>query len=58
MTLDVLHAFGPERPVRIDQQRFFSLDSTGTQSSPNLNFGKAVAFQPPMTARIGVEFQF
>jgi hypothetical protein len=56
--LDVLHAFSPQRPVRLDQHHYFSLDSTGTQSTPNPNFQKAVAFQPPMTARIGVDVRF
>lgn len=54
--LDVLHAFSPQEPVELEQQRFLAVDpATGEQISPNPNYLAPLGFQPPMTVRLGVE---
>lgn len=56
LKLDVLHAFNPQEPVELVQQRFLAIDpQTGEQIVPNPNFMAPLAFQPPMTVRLGVE---
>ena len=57
-TLDVLHVFSPQAPVRMDQQHYFAVDASGNQASPNPSYGTALTYQPPMQARIGVEVTF
>lgn len=54
--LDVLHAFSPQRPVELEQQRFLAVDPVdGEQVSPNPAFRAPLAFQPPLTVRLGAE---
>lgn len=56
LTLDVLHAFSPERPVWLEQRRFLAVDpETGEQVSLNPNYLAPMAFQAPMTLRLGIE---
>lgn len=58
LKLDVLHAFSPQRPVHLVQQRFLAVDpATGDQVSPNPNYLAPLAHQPPMTVRLGVELR-
>jgi hypothetical protein len=56
--LDVQHLDNRRRAVRSDQLRYFALDSLGAPVSPNPNFGKPLAFQAPLSARVGVEIGF
>lgn len=56
--LDLLHVGNPREVVRVDQQHFFELDSNGNQANENPNYLQPTAFQPPMTARLGVEVNF
>jgi hypothetical protein len=57
--LDLHHIGSLRRAVLMDQFEFLSVDpATGTQTNPNPNFGKALAYQPPMAARLGVELGF
>jgi hypothetical protein len=58
LVLDLLHVGNPQRTVRQDMQHFRSLDSLGNQANPNPDYLRATAFQPPMTARLGVELGF
>jgi hypothetical protein len=67
VVLDLLHLGNPRAAVRLDEQRFLALDPpdgllsdppTGTQTSENPNYLQPVAFQPPMTARLGIEISF
>lgn len=56
LKFDVLHAFSRQRPVHLVQQRFLAVDpATGDQISPNPNYRAPLAFQPPMTVRLGAE---
>jgi hypothetical protein len=54
LLIDVFHLFSQREPVAFDQVHYFGTDGT----SENPNFMKPIAFQPPMTLRIGVESGF
>jgi hypothetical protein len=56
--LDVLHVGSPRKAVDIDQIRFQAVDNDGNQIAPNINYGHAMRYQPPMTMRLGIEFGF
>jgi hypothetical protein len=56
--LDLEHVGSPRKPVDYDQIRFTCLDSGGDQSCPNAGYGRVIHYQPPMTARIGIEAGF
>jgi hypothetical protein len=56
--LDLQHVGSPRRAVDFDQMRFTCLDDAGMPACPNATYGRALQFQPPMTARIGVETSF
>jgi len=59
LILDVFHLFSQRKPVRIEQQHFFSLDpATGEQIAENPNYLEPLLFQPPMTIRFGLEVGF
>jgi hypothetical protein len=58
LLLDLEHVGSPRKPVDYDQIRFTCLDSSGAQSCPNAGYGRAIYYQPPMTARIGLEAGF
>ncbi|MEN8144229.1 MAG: TonB-dependent receptor [Gemmatimonadota bacterium] len=53
--LDVLHVGSPRASAWEDQVRFLSQNEDGDQINPNPNFGGTLAFQPPMSARLGFE---
>ena len=55
LVLDLLHVGNPRTPVRLDEMRFPIADpDTGMLTQ----YLQAVAFQPPMTARLGLEVSF
>lgn len=56
--LDLLHVGNPRTAVRIDQQHYFALDSLGNPTTANPGYRRALAFQPPMSARLGFEVSF
>jgi hypothetical protein len=58
LLLDLEHIGSPRQAVDYDQIRFTCLDSGGNQSCPNTGYGRVIQYQPPMTARIGVEAGF
>jgi hypothetical protein len=58
LKLDVLHAFSAKRPVKIEERRFLAAEPDGTQISPNPIYLEPLAFQPPMTVRLGAELRF
>lgn len=58
VVLDLLHFTNSRTPVRVDQQHYFQLDAAGNQTSANPNYGQAIGFVPPRSARIGVELKF
>lgn len=53
-----LHLFSPRRAVNIDQTHYLARDEKGNPDTPNPNYGNPKGYQPPMTARLGVEVDF
>jgi len=59
LLLDVFHLFGQRKPTYVDQVHYFGGGGADpTTFGPNPNFGRALAYQPPMTARFGIETSF
>jgi hypothetical protein len=58
LLVDLEHIGSPRTPVDYDQIRFTCLDSGGNQACPNAGYGRVIQYQPPMTARIGLEAGF
>jgi hypothetical protein len=56
IVVDALHVGNARTPVRFDQQHFYAIEN-GAQTNPNPNYLRPVAFQPPMTFRLGVEIE-
>lgn len=56
--LDLLHVGNPQRPVWLDEQHFFSTDTSGAQTAPNAHYLQPLAYQPPMAVRLGMEIEF
>ncbi len=56
--LDVLHVGNPREALQVDEQHFFAVDGAGQPTNPNSNYLQPTAFQPPMAARLGLEFVF
>ncbi|MCK6619058.1 MAG: TonB-dependent receptor [Calditrichaceae bacterium] len=56
--LDAFHIRNDQEVVNIDQVHFFSLDENGNQGQENPNYLQPTAFQPPMSARLGLEVSF
>jgi hypothetical protein len=56
--LDIEHIGSPRDAVDFDQIRFTCVDAGGNQSCPNAGYGRAIYYQPPMTARLGIEAGF
>jgi hypothetical protein len=56
--VDLEHIGSPRTPVDYDQIRFTCLDSSGNQACPNAGYGRVIQYQPPMTARIGLDAGF
>jgi hypothetical protein len=57
LLLDVMHIGNPRTAVNLEQFRVSAFDSGG---NPVLNpsYGEPLAFQPPMTFRLGIEARF
>ena len=51
---DVFHVFGQRKAVNFEQEHYFGLGQTGE----NPNYGSVLAYQPPMTVRVGLEADF
>jgi hypothetical protein len=60
LVLDLLHVGNPQTPVRLDEMRFhiFDPDTGMPTDEENAQYLQPVAFQPPMTARLGIEVSF
>jgi hypothetical protein len=58
MVLDLLHMGNPRQVVRVDQLHYWWLDADGDPVNLNANYLSPIAYQPPMTARLGVEVSF
>jgi hypothetical protein len=55
---DAYHIGNPRRVVFVDQIRYRAVTTSGVQVSPNPNFGKPLAFQPPAAVRLGLELSW
>ena len=59
LLFDVFHLFGQGEPTFIDQVRYFGGPVAEPETfGPNPNFGRAIAYQPQMTMRFGIETSF
>jgi hypothetical protein len=57
LLVDVLHIGNPQHAVKVDEFKYLA-NSGGTFSQPNPEYGRHIAFQPPMMARLGLELDF
>jgi hypothetical protein len=55
---DVLHVGNPRRAVRVDELHYLTTDENGNPATPNPNYRRPTAYQPPMAARVGVQVGF
>jgi hypothetical protein len=55
--LDVLHIFSQKKAVDFDQMHYWGSD-TSDPNALNATFNQPIAFQPPMSARLGMELNF
>jgi hypothetical protein len=55
---DLLHVGNPRKAVWLDQIRFNALNENGAPTAENPNYLQPLAFQPPMTLRVGLEVGF
>lgn len=58
LILDFFHIGSPRTAVDYDQTHYTAIDANGNQVNLNPNYLKPVQFQPPMSARLGVEVNF
>jgi hypothetical protein len=52
---DAYHIGNPRRVVFVDQVRYLAVTNSGVQASPNPDYRKPLAFQPPTAVRLGME---
>ena len=57
LILDVLHLFSQKKPVAYDMMQYLFADDNGNQIDPNPRYGP-IGFQPPRSARLGMEVNF
>jgi hypothetical protein len=57
LILDVLHLFSQKKAVAYDEMQYLFADDGGNQIDPNPRYGP-IAFQPPMSVRLGMEVNF
>jgi hypothetical protein len=58
VSLDLFHLTNARTEVRKDDIHFLALDSAGNQGTVNPGYNRGLIFQPPMSARLGVSFDF
>jgi hypothetical protein len=58
LTADFLHIGSQREAVNYDQVHYANVDSEGNQIYPNPTYGRAIAYQPPMVVRLGLDLQF
>ena len=56
--LDLFHLFTQRTPVYLYQTHYDSQDANGQPISPDPNYHTPASYQPPFTARIGLEVEF
>lgn len=58
LLLDIFHIASRREVVNIDQIHYFSLDGEGNQIGENATYLQPLAFQSPMSVRLGMEINF
>lgn len=58
LILDVFHIGSQRTVVRQYQFHYLGLDNQGQPTDPDPEYGRPAGFQPPMSARIGLEVNF
>jgi hypothetical protein len=56
--LDLFHLFSQRTPANYDQVHYRSMDQNGQPTDPNPNYLTPITYQPPFTARLGLEVEF
>ncbi len=56
--LDLFHIGNPQTTVRTKQQRYRVIDASGVPIEPNASYSQSLLFQPPMSARLGLQLNF
>jgi hypothetical protein len=56
--LDLLHVGNPREAVKVDEMHYTTLDENGNPATPNPQYRDAVAYQPPMAIRLGMQLDF
>lgn len=58
LVLDLFHVFSQKSALRLDEQHYFSIDSNGNQINPNPRYLQPILYQPPFSARLGMEVDY
>lgn len=56
--LDVFHLGNRRTALNFEETHYLELDSEGNPTTPNPDYGRALDFQSPMSARIGLSLDF
>lgn len=56
--IDLFHLFSQRTPVNYDQTHYYNQDANGQPALYNSNFLNPISYQPPFTARIGLEVEY
>ena len=56
--LDVFHLGNQRLPLAYDDVHYSELDANGNQTTPNPDYGRALIFEPPTSARLGFSVDF
>jgi hypothetical protein len=58
LVLDLLHVLNRRTAVDFDQKHYYGVDPDGNPTDENPFYGQPIAFQPPMSARLGLLLDF
>jgi hypothetical protein len=58
IVLDLMHIGSPRRAIEIVQTHYRAVDPDGNPIDPDPFYGEPFRFQPPFTARLGLEVEF
>jgi len=56
--LDLFQIGNRRTTIHTEQLHYFDVDEQGTPIDPNPRYGRGTLFTPPMSARLGVSFDF
>jgi hypothetical protein len=58
VVLDLFHIGSQRKPVTYNEQHYFGVDESGSQSDPNPLYMHPTGYFPPMAGRLGLEINF